>query len=111
MSKMGSHNPFGHLKHKLWPKERSGVNWQFDSRPLKVRNRPDFLACKWRVTSRWKALDKGYNFSLDLMVIRCLHAKLCAPKVTGVPVVGILGFPLRNPGTKCHLDVAPVEKT
>ncbi len=25
MSEMGSHDPFGHLKHKLWPKERSGV--------------------------------------------------------------------------------------
>jgi hypothetical protein len=22
---MGLHDPFGHLKHKLWPKERSGV--------------------------------------------------------------------------------------
>ncbi len=22
---MGSHDPFGHLKHKLWPKERSGI--------------------------------------------------------------------------------------
>jgi hypothetical protein len=21
MSKMGSHDPFGHFKHKLWPKE------------------------------------------------------------------------------------------
>ncbi len=25
MSKMGSHDPFGHLKHKLWPNERLGV--------------------------------------------------------------------------------------
>jgi hypothetical protein len=25
MSKMGSHDPFGHLKHKLWPKEGLGV--------------------------------------------------------------------------------------
>jgi hypothetical protein len=25
MSKMGSHDPFGHLKHKLWSKERLGV--------------------------------------------------------------------------------------
>jgi hypothetical protein len=25
MSKMGSHCSFGHLKHKLWPKERAGV--------------------------------------------------------------------------------------
>jgi hypothetical protein len=27
ISKMGSHRPFGHLKHKLWPKERSGVKF------------------------------------------------------------------------------------
>jgi hypothetical protein len=27
-------------------------NWQFDSRPLKVRNWPDFLACRWRTTYR-----------------------------------------------------------
>jgi hypothetical protein len=25
ISKMGSHRPFGHLKHKLWPKEGPGV--------------------------------------------------------------------------------------
>jgi hypothetical protein len=25
MSKMNSHDPFGHLKHKLWPKEGQGV--------------------------------------------------------------------------------------
>jgi len=24
--KMGLHDPFGYLKHKLWPKERLGVN-------------------------------------------------------------------------------------
>jgi hypothetical protein len=24
MSKMGLHNPFGHLQHKLWQKERPG---------------------------------------------------------------------------------------
>jgi hypothetical protein len=30
MSKMGSHDPFGHLKHKLWPKERLGVKLGID---------------------------------------------------------------------------------
>jgi hypothetical protein len=34
-------------------------NWQFDSWPLKVGNRPDFLACRQRATYRWKALKKG----------------------------------------------------
>ncbi len=40
MYKMGSHDPFGHLWHKLWQKERPKANWQFDSRPRKVRNHP-----------------------------------------------------------------------
>jgi hypothetical protein len=42
-------------------------NWQFDSWPLKVENHLDFLACRWRMTYRWKSLDKGYNFALDLI--------------------------------------------
>jgi hypothetical protein len=25
MFEMSSHDPFGHLKHKLWPKERLGI--------------------------------------------------------------------------------------
>jgi hypothetical protein len=25
MSKMGSHDPFGYLKHKLWPKGGHGI--------------------------------------------------------------------------------------
>jgi hypothetical protein len=49
-------------------------NWQFDSRSLKVRNRPDLLACRWRATYHWKALDEGYNFVLDLISIGGLHA-------------------------------------
>jgi hypothetical protein len=28
---MGSHCPFGHLKHKFWPKEGSGID------PISVR--------------------------------------------------------------------------
>jgi hypothetical protein len=47
---------FGHLKYKLWSKERSRVKL-FDSRPLKVKNRPDFLACRWHATYHWKSLD------------------------------------------------------
>jgi hypothetical protein len=45
-------------------------NWQFDSRPLKVRNRPlpdvQFGSATWR----WKDLDKDYNFGLDLVAIQ-----------------------------------------
>jgi hypothetical protein len=85
-------------------------NWQFNSRPLKVKNRPDFLACRRRVTYCSKSLNEGYNFDLDLVIIGGLHKKLCALKVAGIPTIGILRLPLGSPETKSHLDVAPVER-
>jgi hypothetical protein len=85
-------------------------NWQFDSRPLKVGNRPNFLACRRLATYCWKALDQGYNFALDLVTIEGLHKKLCTLKVARVPTIGISGLPLGSPRTKSHLDVAPVER-
>jgi len=85
-------------------------NWWFDSRPLKVRNRPDFLVCRWRATYCWKALKEGYNFALDLISIGGLHTKLWGLKVARVPTLGISGFPFRNLGTKCHLDVGLMER-
>jgi hypothetical protein len=85
-------------------------NWQFDSRPLKVGNRPDSLACRRRVTYRWKALDEGYNFASDRVAIKALHKKLCALKIAGVPADAIPGLSLGSPGTKNHLDVAPMER-
>jgi hypothetical protein len=81
MFEMGSHDPFGYLKHKLWPKEGPG--------PLKVGNRLNFLVCRWLATYYWKALDKGYNFAYDFILIGGLHTKLWASKVARVPSVGI----------------------
>ncbi len=66
--------------------------------------------CRWRATYHWKVLNKSYNFSLNLISIRGLHAKLWAPKVAGVPTLAISWFPLGSPGTKCHLDVGLVER-
>ncbi len=57
-----------------------------------------------------KSFRQGYNFALDFISIRSLHAKLHALKVAGISVVGILGLPLGNLKTKCHLDVGFVEK-
>jgi len=59
-------------------------NWQFDSWPLKVENRP---LPDLRIESsrcRWKDPDKGYNFGLDLLAIRLGSRELWAPKVPGL---------------------------
>jgi len=85
-------------------------NWQFDSQPLKVGNRFDFLAWRWHVTCHWKALDKSYNFTLDFISIRGLHTKLWGPKVAEISILGISGLPFGSLETKCHLDVGIVER-
>jgi hypothetical protein len=51
-----------------WKKGRES-NWQFDSQPLKVRNRPDPDVCRWSATHRWKALKESYNFVSNLIPI------------------------------------------
>ncbi len=65
---------------------------------------------RWHATYRWKALNKGYNFALHLTSIKGLHTKLWTSKVAGILILGILGLPLRGPGTKWHLGASPVVK-
>ncbi len=45
--------------------------------------------CRWCATYRWKALNKGYNFALNLISIEGLHTKLWGPKVVEVSTLGI----------------------
>jgi len=84
-------------------------NYQFDSRPLKVRNRrlPDVA---WRsVTWHWKAMDESYNFGLELVSIQVWGEELWPSKVPGLQPGTISGLQLRSPGKKSHLDVASAE--
>jgi hypothetical protein len=51
-------------------------NWQFDSRPLKVRNRPLPEVRIRSAIRRWKDLDEGYKFGSDLVAIRLCSREL-----------------------------------
>ncbi len=63
----------GHLdicRPSYGQKKGQESNWQFDSRPPKVENRP---LPDLRIESeirRWKDLDEGYKFGLDLVAIK-----------------------------------------
>ncbi len=59
-------------------------NWQFDSRPLKVGNRPLLDLQIESAIHRRKDLDAGYKFGSDLVAIRLHSWKLWAPKVPGL---------------------------
>ncbi len=86
-------------------------NCQFDSRPKKVRNRPDLLGCKGHATYRWKALNDRYNFALNHTLIRGLFAKLWGSIVTGVSIGAISELPFRSLGREkpfgCRLRGQP----
>ncbi len=85
-------------------------NWQFDFRPLKVRNQPDSGVCMWSVTHRWKALKESYKFASDFIPIGGWSKELWSCKILGVQIGTVLGLLFGSPGTKNHSDVGAVER-
>jgi hypothetical protein len=112
---MGLHDSFGHLKHKLWPKERSGVKltiWLPNTKSWELTRLPCVLvACHILLeSSRWR-LKLCFKSHLNWRFVHnVMGPQSWDSKVTGVPILGISGLPFRSFGTKCHLDVGLVEK-
>jgi hypothetical protein len=85
-------------------------NCQFDSRPLKVRNRPNLLTYRWHATYHWKYLNKGYNFVLDLTSIGGLKKKLWALKSHESPFREFWDPQHGSLVTKWHLGAGPLAR-
>ncbi len=72
---------------------------QFDSQPLKVRNRLELCVFWWHVTYCWRNLDEGYNFSSNFTSTGGLHKKIIGIQSGGslnfdnfgTPDLGVLG--------------------
>jgi hypothetical protein len=104
-------NTIGHLdicSPSYGQKKGRESNWQFASRPLKVKNRsvPDVRSGS--ATWRWKALFEGYKFGLDLVLIGGQGEELRSPKVLGVQTGTVSGLHFRSHGKKSHSDATPV---
>jgi hypothetical protein len=83
-------------------------NWQFDSRRLKVGNRPVPNVRSGSATWRWKALFEGYNFGLDLVLIGGRGEELQRPKVPGVQTGTVSRLHFGSPEKKSHSDATLV---
>ncbi len=59
-------------------------NSQFDSRPLKVGNRPYPDVYRWSATWRWKDFEESYKIASNLIPTGGLNKKLWMPKVLWV---------------------------
>jgi len=104
MSKMGSYDPFRHLKHKLWPKERPGVKlaiWLLTTKSQESTRFPCMqVMCDILSESSWLQLCFRPHFNWRSM------RKIMGPQSCGSPNCGNF----ETPETKCHLDVGLVEK-
>jgi hypothetical protein len=110
MSKMSPHHPFGHLKHKLWPKEGSRVKLAVWLPTIKSRESTQFPCVQVAWDIPLESSQKGYNFASNFISIGNLHAKLWRPKVAGVSTLAISRFSFGSLGTKSYLDLGPMER-
>jgi hypothetical protein len=58
-------------------------NWQFDSRPLKVRNRPTSDVSRWSATQRWKALKVVASPESGLWWVKWVQVPVACPNIQG----------------------------
>jgi hypothetical protein len=110
MSKMGSHHPFGHRKHKLWANERLGVKlavWLPTTKSWELTQfRHVRVICNIPLKISWWGLQLCFRLHCN----RRFAHEVMRPKVTGVLAVGISGLPLGSFRTKNHLDVALMKR-
>jgi hypothetical protein len=110
MSKMGLHDPFGYLKHKLWPKEGMRIKLAIWLPKINIQESPRFpcvkVACNISLKSSWWGLKFRFRPHLNQ---RSAH-KIMGLQSCEVLILGILRFPLGSPETKCHLGASPVAK-
>ncbi len=109
MSKMRSHFPFGHLKQKLWPKERPGVKLAIWLPTIKSWESTQFpcvqATCGIPLESSWQGLQlcsRPHCNQRSARQVMCLRSR-------ENPSCGNFETSIWEFRTKSHLDVAPME--
>jgi hypothetical protein len=84
-------------------------NWQFDSRPLKVGNRP---LPNLRIESArcsWKRSQRGLQLWFRPCRGQTLRSRVMSSRSPGTPTGTISGLQLGSPGKKCHSSASAAE--
>jgi hypothetical protein len=104
MSKMGSHNPFGHSKHKLWSKERLGVKLPIWLPTTKSQEFPQFPYVQVLHNITLKSSRQGLQLCFKLHLNQRFAHKVMSPQSRRSPSCQNFG----SLGTKWHLGAGPV---
>jgi hypothetical protein len=107
MFKLGSHDPFGHLKHKLWPKEMSGIKltiWFPTTKSQKSTQFPFMkVACDISLESYQWGLQFCFRFHCNW---RSEH-KFIRPQNCESPNYGNFGTPIWKSQDKMPFGCGP----
>jgi hypothetical protein len=107
---MNLHHPFGHLKHKLWPKKGSGIKLAIWPLTIKSQESTWFpymqVVCNILSQSSWRGLQLCFKLHLNRRSTR----KVMGPQSRRSLNFGNFGTPIWESRTKCHLDVGLVER-
>jgi hypothetical protein len=106
MSKMGSHDPFEHLQHKLWPKERLGIKLAVWPSTMESRESTWFpsvqVACDMPLKRSWRGLQLLFRPHPN----RRSGQEVIVPRSCGTLGLGNFGTPIWESRDKkpfgCH---------
>jgi hypothetical protein len=110
MFEMGLCDPFGYFKHKLWPKERSGIKLSIWLLTTKTRESPWFTSVQVACHISLQSSQRGLQFFFRPHLNRRFANKVMGPQSCKSPNFGNFGLPFGSPETKCHLGVGFMER-
>jgi hypothetical protein len=110
MFEMGLHNSFGHVKHKLWSKERSGVKlavWPPTTKSRESTRCPCVqVACNTSLEISWHGLQLCFRPHPD----RRFAQEVIVPQSHGSSNFDDFGTPIWKSQDKNHLDEGIAER-
>jgi hypothetical protein len=107
---MGSHDPFGHLKHKLWQKERPGVKlavWLLTTKSQESTRLPCVqMECNTLLKSSRQELKLCFKPHPNWRS----EQEVTVSQSCGSPTLAVLGLPFGSPRTKRPFGCGPREE-
>jgi hypothetical protein len=110
MSKMGSHCPFGHPKHKLWLKERSRVKLAVWLSTAKNQESTQFPCVQVMCDTPLERYREGLQLCFRLHCDRKSAQEVMSPQSRKSPICGNFGTLTWEFRDQNHLDVALMER-
>jgi hypothetical protein len=104
---MGLHDPFGHLQHKLWPKERPGIKLAISLPTTGNQESTPFPCVQVACNTSLESSRQGLQLRLRPHPNLRSSQEVIVSQSCGTSSLGDSRLPFGSPGTKSHSDATP----